>query len=127
MTTGPNTINWLPGGDYSFGFRLAYIPGTTDVEDSQQETRLLHAIPNPSPPNTTISFTVNRHQSVSVIVYDMPGRQVAVLTNEVQKPGTHTAYWNGLDSAGQAVSSGTYFVRLRTQDIVESRRIVLVR
>ncbi len=132
MTTGPTTINWPAGGDYSFGFRVAYIPGASDVEDSQQalplqETRLLDANPNPFNPHTAISFTVNSHQSVSVAVYDMSGRQVVVLTDEIHAPGTHTAYWNGLNSAGQAVSSGTYFLRLQTQDMVESRRVILVR
>ncbi len=127
MTTGPTTINWPPGGDYSFGFRLARIPGLTDVGTPQPQARLLDAYPNPFNPHTTIDFTVERQQSVNIAVYDISGKQVAQLTDAHYMPGTHTVDWRGLDSAGRAASSGIYLVQLRTPDTVESRKIMLVR
>ncbi len=113
---------------------LGLIVSTTGVEEPAgrdvPETSMFTAVsvaPNPFNPYTTIDFAVGNQQHVTVAVYDMSGRQVAVLTDQLYAAGLHQADWDGKDSAGQAVASGTYLVRLQTQDVVESRKIMLVR
>jgi len=90
-------------------------------------TRLHCAQPNPFNPNTSISFTVDRQQTVRVVVYDISGMWVANIADQVYGSGSHSVEWDGRNSAGHAVSSGTYFVRMETAEIVESLKIMLVR
>jgi uncharacterized protein (TIGR03790 family) len=89
--------------------------------------------PNPFNPATTIRYSVGvvnlpagqaggRSSVVSshvrLTVYDMIGREVAVLVNEPQAPGSYTVTWN---AAG--VASGTYFYRLQMGDRTETRKM----
>jgi hypothetical protein len=78
--------------------------------------------PNPFNPTTTISYDLPRSSKVSLAVYDMLGREVAMLVNEVKGPGTYTVQW-----AAAGVSSGVYLYRLTAGSFVETRKLVLVR
>ena len=64
---------------------------------------------------------------VEIGVFDMSGRIVGLLAHNIYGPGTHSLEWNGRDSSGHPVSSGTYLVRMETKDHVESRKVMLVR
>jgi len=90
-------------------------------------TGLENVCPNPFNPLTSISFSVDRPQRVSISVFDMTGKRVATVSNEVYGAGSHTVEWNGKDSSGRAVSSGAYLVRMETEGQAESKKIMLVR
>jgi hypothetical protein len=62
--------------------------------------------PNPFNPSTQIRFAVKRGGLVSLKVFDLLGREVAVLVNEVKSPGTYNVIWNA-----SQVASGIYFAR----------------
>ena len=85
--------------------------------------------PNPFNSGTTISFTLPAWSPVTLEIYNVLGRKVRtlldgqVLSDEV----THTIQWDGTGSTGEAVSTGVYFYRLRANDQVETRKMVLVR
>lgn len=83
--------------------------------------------PNPFNPSTSIEFDIDQDQRVRVLVYDMSGRQIAILADQLYAAGAHHAQWDGRDSAGLAVSSGTYLVRFLSGEVVQSRKIMLVR
>ncbi len=83
--------------------------------------------PNPFNPNTTIPFAVDRPQRVKVSMYDLTGRWVATLVDQVYGAGSHSAQWDGRDEQGRAVSSGSYLVRMETAGRIESLKIMLVR
>ena len=83
--------------------------------------------PNPFNPNTTIPFSVDRPQRVKVSMYDLTGRRLAVLVDQVFGAGSHAAHWDGRDELGRAVSSGPYLVSMETGGRVESQKIMLVR
>ena len=55
-------------------------------------------------------------------VYDLLGREVATLVNEVKQRGTYTVRWDAL-----VVASGVYFYRLQAGRYVETRKLVLTR
>ncbi len=78
--------------------------------------------PNPFNPVTTFSFTLPRVSAVTLKVYDMQGREVATVVNEVRKPGVNEARW---DASG--AGSGVYFYRLIAGDFVQTRKMVLLR
>ena len=83
--------------------------------------------PNPFNPRTTISFSLSRRQHVVLSLYDLQGRLVRVLSEHVYSPGAHEVQWDGRDGAGRSAPSGTYLLRLRAEDGVAARKLMLVR
>ena len=55
-------------------------------------------------------------------MYDVLGREIATLVNEVKHPGTYTVEWNA-----QGMPSGVYFYRLRAGSFVQTRKLLLLR
>jgi hypothetical protein len=95
--------------------------------DLPESSALSVPFPNPFNPRTTIDFALNRQQRVNISVFDMAGRRIDVLTERIYDAGSHAITWDGRDSEGREVSPGTYLVRLRTQDSVGSKKVVLLR
>jgi hypothetical protein len=85
------------------------------------------AAPNPFNPGTRISFTVPHTQRVRVGVYDLAGRLVTNLADADYGPGDHALAWDGCDEGGRPMPSGTYAVRLWTEQRLQSRLMTLVR
>ncbi|MBN2566424.1 MAG: alpha amylase C-terminal domain-containing protein, partial [Candidatus Eisenbacteria bacterium] len=100
--------------------------GVDDGVQSEQpsEARLLGAYPNPFNPRTNVAFELPSEQSVRVSVFDVAGREVAVLANGLFPAGRTSVVWDAA-SRGQS-ASGVYFVRLETRDAVETRKVVLL-
>lgn len=78
--------------------------------------------PNPFNPSTTIGFRVAREEFVRITVFDMLGRQVATLVDEMKTPGLYRVRWDA-----RSLSSGIYHYRLRAGTFVETRKLVLLR
>jgi hypothetical protein len=83
---------------------------------------LFQNYPNPFNPRTVIQFGVEGRELVKLGVFDVLGREVATLVNEVKAPGTYTAPW---DASGLA--SGVYFYRLQARGFTQTRRLMLLR
>jgi len=67
--------------------------------------------PNPFNPMTTIQFGLPEPSYVTLIIYDMTGREVRRLVDGSVEPGYHTATWDSRNEAGNLVSSGVYLYR----------------
>jgi hypothetical protein len=78
--------------------------------------------PNPFNPTTTIRYTLQSRTSVTLKVYDILGREVATLVDEVQGAGDKTVRFNAANLAG-----GVYLYRLVAGEYAETRKSVLVR
>ena len=83
--------------------------------------------PNPFNPMTTVRFTMNRTKDVNVSIVNLAGEVVQTLANGTYPVGTHSLTWDGRDAAGRGQSSGTYFLRLSTNEGVESHKLTLVK
>ncbi len=83
--------------------------------------------PNPFNPRTTIRFALPAPGHTTVAVYGLDGRRVATLVDGDLPAGEHRTTWDGRDSRGQAVASGTYVYRLEGAGVVATRRMVLVK
>ncbi len=95
-----------------------YIPKKFDLSQNY---------PNPFNPKTKIRFgipsNVKRETSnVKLKIYDLLGREVAILVNEELKPGTYEADWDGSN-----YSSGVYFYKLEAGDFTETKKMVLMK
>ncbi len=117
---GEWTLRAMDYGPGDFGMvnnwclRLTYESIATPVEDGDLPRTLVSEgnFPNPFNPMTTIKFAVPQAGRVDLSVYDVAGRKVATVLNEVMEAGRQSVTWTGRNDAGQTVSSGTYFYRL---------------
>ncbi len=78
--------------------------------------------PNPFNPRTTIAFTLPAETSVKLDVFDASGRLVATLLDESKGAGRHS-----VDFDASRLSSGIYFYRLRAGDVVQQKKMVLLK
>ena len=68
--------------------------------------------PNPFNPSTTISYELPHSGLAEISLYDIQGHLVRLLHSSVQQSGFHSLTWDGRNTAGITVSSGTYFCRV---------------
>lgn len=91
------------------------------------EFALLSNYPNPFNSTTQIQFEVAGQYHVSIAVFDVLGRQVATLADQVYATGTHVVPWNGTSDNGSQVASGRYFVMAKANDAVSTIPVVLLK
>jgi hypothetical protein len=78
--------------------------------------------PNPFNPATTINFQFPVRAHIFLKVYDLMGREVATLVNEVKQPGKYGARFDG-----SGLASGVYYYRFQAGTYVQTRKLVIVR
>jgi ligand-binding sensor domain-containing protein len=83
--------------------------------------------PNPFNPNTTISFSLGKESPVEIAVYNISGQKVKTLFSGVMPAGNHVAAWNGKNEQGQRVSSGVYFARFISGNMINNHKMLLLR
>jgi hypothetical protein len=84
--------------------------------------------PNPFNPSTSIKFGLPIENDISLVVYDINGREVKRLINsERYKAGNYEVNWNGTNSAGQPVASGTYIYELRFGNFTKTMKMTLLK
>ena len=95
--------------------------------DISSLTRLGNNFPNPFNPSTTIEFNLPKNSNVTLEIFNIRGQLIQVLVNQNMNEGLHTVEWDGKNTKGQSVSSGTYFYRLNTEDYTETKRMMLLK
>jgi hypothetical protein len=89
---------------------------------------LLQNYPNPFNPATAITFSVPVNGPVQLSVYSVLGQPVRTLLSGNVAAGSHTVQWDGNDSRGRPVGSGTYFYRFSSPSgYTATRRMILLR
>ncbi|MEJ5351635.1 MAG: T9SS type A sorting domain-containing protein [Melioribacteraceae bacterium] len=103
---------------------------TTDVKNDElmpTSDELYQNYPNPFNPNTTISFELSRNTSVSLDVYSLLGQHVITLKHGNLPAGKYSVDWSGKDKFGRDVPAGIYFVCLKTDNLIQTRKMVLLK
>jgi PKD repeat protein len=98
---------------------------TVNVEEIVQNSydyKLEQNYPNPFNPITRIEFQIPQRENVEIKIYDITGREVTTLINEVKNPGTYSVSFDGSKYA-----SGVYFYRIKTGEYISSRKLVLLK
>ncbi len=99
--------------------------------DESSQTPMVTALkgnyPNPFNPDTTISFSLKEPANVSINIYNIQGKLVKTLLNEVRAAGNHTAIWNGKDNSGRNVASGVYYYRMKSGKYSSTRKMVMLK
>ena len=110
---------------------LPPIPPIVSVDDQvatfPTDFHLFQNFPNPFNPSTTIRYSIVEPGNVSIKIYDVLGREVKTIVNEIKTAGTYSSKWNGNDSFGNKVSSGIYFYRMESGSFVEAKKMILLK
>ena len=85
------------------------------------EYNLFQNYPNPFNLITTIEYYIPQDGHTTLIIYNISGQVVSVLTNDIKKTGFHSVIW---DATG--MPSGLYFCTLQANGLTETRKMVLV-
>jgi hypothetical protein len=129
--------------DFSYlGFPTFNIPGLetnittpiTNVADGNEVVKdfeLFQNYPNPFNPTTKIKYTIpnvgTRHAlSVQLKVYDILGNEVAILVDEFRSAGNYEVEFNPASSIKNP-ASGIYFYKLKVNDFIQTRKMVLLK
>ncbi len=83
--------------------------------------------PNPAASDVSIGFTVARASHVQMRIYDVAGRLVRTLVDEMHMPGEHRVVWSRVDDDGTHVRPGVYFCRLDIDGWRARHKLVVVR
>ncbi len=118
--------NWLTG--WTALDELGYVGDlSTSIEEVSRgelptDIILDQNYPNPFNPATTIKFNLDRPQKVTLGVYDLTGRKVALLVNELKTAGTYHVTFDG-----SLLASGLYIYQLRTTNQILTRKMMLLK
>ena len=101
--------------------------GVTSVENVPSEFRLSAPYPNPFNPSTTIRYEIPVNCHVRIIMYDILGREVALLQDETVYAGVHKALWDGSDKHGNLVGSGVYLYKFMAGTYTNQGKVLFLR
>ncbi len=133
-TTEPQNYSFadenVENGTYLYSLIQIDYDGTTEnvgaveiiINNTPNEYSLLQNFPNPFNPSTIISFTVPERIKVVLKVYDVLGKEVAELINDIKSPGRYEVEFNA-----SALSSGTYYYKLTAGDFVDVKKMILLK
>jgi endonuclease I len=106
-----------------------FSPELTPVPDAEvlASIQLHQNVPNPFNPSTLISYELAEDGPVKLEIFDVAGRLVKVLAQEIQTQGSHQLNWYGRNQDGQMAATGVYFYRLTAEGESQTRRMLLVK
>ena len=98
-----------------------------EIGDIPSTFSLSQNYPNPFNPTTTITYQIPQTEFVSLKVYDILGREVATLVNEEKPAGIYEFQFSSHSGEGRNLTSGIYFYQLKTDNYVETKKMILLR
>lgn len=83
--------------------------------------------PNPFNAETVIRYQVARRDRIAIGIYNLTGQKIRTLVDQVQPAGSYQVAWSGTTDSDQPVASGIYFVRLRSENFLATKKLTLIR
>ena len=98
-----------------------------DIRGLPEVFTLQQNYPNPFNPNTQIQYALPTNANVSIIIYDLVGRQIRTLVNEQVNAGYHSTLWNATNDMGSPVSAGVYIYTITANDFRDVKKMILLK
>lgn len=109
-----------------WGFRTTTGSAVDDSKEMVKAYSLEQNYPNPFNPSTRISYSLAENGHVKLSIYNILGKEVAVLVDRVQSAGTHSVLFN-LDKNGEALTSGIYFYTIKSGSFVSTKKMMIIK
>jgi hypothetical protein len=129
-----HAFDMVPDREVTWYYWLIEVIGEplTSVEPEEKEGLpaeyfLNENYPNPFNSTTRIEFGLPADSEVKVEVYDVVGRKVITLVDDVLPAGFHNITWNGENSASEPVASGVYLIRMTAPNRSFDRKAILLK
>jgi hypothetical protein len=104
-------------------FNTPIITGINNISyQITDEFEVYQNYPNPFNSSTSIKFYIPKSGNVKLKIYDITGREIKTLVNEIKNPGSYIVTFNGTELA-----SGVYFYRIQSGDFVQVKKMVLIK
>jgi len=113
-----NFFDW----SYSDVFNKEEVSGLNIVNQIPEQFLLYQNYPNPFNPITTIKYSIPKTSNISLVVYDVLGREITTLVNEEKLSGNYTVQFNGSN-----FSSGVYFYVMRADNFIDTKKFILLK
>jgi hypothetical protein len=109
--------------------RWTFIPvGINNISSEIPDKFQLHQnFPNPFNPSTTIKFDIASVTNVRIVVYDLLGREIATLVNQVMKPGFYSIPFSAGETSANSIASGVYFYKIVTNDFTDIKKMLITK
>ena len=92
-----------------------------------EEFAISQNFPNPFNPITSITFDVAKMDEISLVVYDLTGKEVVTLVSGIFTPGRYQVNWNAVNNAGDGISSGMYIYRYFSSEKAITRKMLYLK
>ena len=131
--------DWIYGDTIDIQYDLSVSPQDVyqftpaDILDVDKEKlvpdhyALSQNYPNPFNPLTQIKYSIPEDGLVSLVIYDVLGREVRRLINTKLQAGNHIAVWDGKNHFGKHTGTGMYFYRLKAGNFLKTRKMILLK
>lgn len=113
-----NTVNFLNLTNLSNYETEVFIP---------QYFSLKQNFPNPFNPNTTIFYDISKETNVKISVFDLLGREIITLVDQIEPLGSRSINWDGRDFAGNLVNAGVYIYQIEAEGFIQTKKMVLLK
>ncbi|MBF90001.1 MAG: hypothetical protein CMG75_10215 [Candidatus Marinimicrobia bacterium] len=124
---GENLLCSYPSIDMPAIFEVNWLSSQIKKSKFPDRFILYPNYPNPFNPSTTISFDLPYDSDVRVFIYDIIGRNIAVLIENKMIAGKHSIQWNGLTKLGESVPSGIYYVVINAGKFSQTNKMTFLR
>ena len=132
--TETKNIAGIAGVLYNSNFDTTSVVSVDEIYGNNipEEYFLSQNYPNPFNPITTIEFSIPEEGSVSLVIYDVIGNEVTTLVNENLRAGFYKTEFSakGGSAAGgnaNSLSSGIYFYTIKTQNYIQTKKMILMK
>jgi len=109
----------------SLGMTLVSNDASDDLTPA--EFRVSSNYPNPFNPSTRIDIETVEANDLIVSIFDATGRLVNDLVNEHLDAGRYSVRWNGMDATGHSMSTGVYFIQVRSGLEISTQKMILIK
>ncbi len=127
MVTARQSDGLIVAATHGGGIYSGNVTPAVSVKDQTAGETLdlqVYSRPNPFREATQIRFRLAAAKTLRVSVFNLRGREVAVLANGRHAAGEHEVLWRGRDAAGRSLPAGAYWLRLDTSESMQSVLIV---
>jgi len=98
-----------------------------DIHGLPEVFTLHQNYPNPFNPITQIQYALPTDANVSIVIYDLMGRQIRTLVNQQVSAGYHSVMWNATSEMGSPVSAGVYIYTITANDFRDVKKMILLK
>jgi subtilisin family serine protease len=114
-------------GDFIIKAIVNSIVATVGVIVSPTKFELYQNYPNPFNSKTTIQYDLKKSTRVEIKIFDILGKEIITLVNNIESPGRKSIIWNGTDQNGNPVSTGIYFYNLVIDETTFTKKMLLIK